>query len=398
MSERLNKVLSRAGVASRRAADRLIEAGRVKVNGTIVRVLGSRVDPGKDAVVVDGRLIPAIPADHTYLMLNKPRGYVTTLSDPEGRKTIRDLLRGTRRRVYPVGRLDYNSEGLLLLTDDGELGSRLMHPRNEVPKTYAVKVRGTPDPASLARLRTGIVVEGRPTRPAEVAVLRRGDNAWVEVSGLKETALQLAGDNYPTPDAIKDTCRTYLMQQVAEIKGKSEATLTPRVYNVPDGKQIVVVRGDKTKITLFGSPMVKETITFYDMIAPIGDQFEYAARAMEKNNELFETENANYAQKASSLEAKINEIQGQYTSDVQAKSQQYDTENPPAELDDMLTLIAETYGNAMGLRPMDVAGAVAARRDPEIGDQWLREGKARQVSPTGFTDRVMGRKVFAPEA
>jgi len=180
--ERLNKVISRAGVASRRGADRLIEEGRVTVNGETVGKLGMQVDPQRDVVKVDGVRIPAIPEHHTYLMLNKPRGYVTTMSDPEGRPTVKDLLRGIKAPVYPVGRLDFNSEGLLLMTDDGDLARDLMHPRNKVAKTYAVKVRGTPSNEALGRLRRGIRLEGRKTMPARLSISRRSANSWLQVT------------------------------------------------------------------------------------------------------------------------------------------------------------------------------------------------------------------------
>lgn len=179
--ERLNKVLARAGVSSRRGADRLIEEGRVTVNGSVVRELGARVEPD-DAVKVDGRRLPDAPAQHTYLVLNKPRGYVTTLSDPEGRPTIRSFLRGIRTRVYPVGRLDFNSEGLLLLTDDGELARDLMAPRSHVEKLYKVKVRGCPGRPALDRLRQGVRWEGRKSLPAtRVRIVQPGSNAWLEI-------------------------------------------------------------------------------------------------------------------------------------------------------------------------------------------------------------------------
>jgi pseudouridine synthase len=180
--ERLNKVLSRAGVASRRGADRLIEEGRVTVNGETVGKLGLQIDPRRDVVKVDGVRIPPIPERHTYLMLNKPRGYVTTMSDPEGRPTVKDLLRGIKAPVYPVGRLDFNSEGLLLLTDDGDLARDLMHPRSKVAKTYAVKVRGTPSNDALGRLSRGIRLEGRKTMPARLSISRRGPNSWLQVT------------------------------------------------------------------------------------------------------------------------------------------------------------------------------------------------------------------------
>jgi pseudouridine synthase len=180
--ERLNKVLAHAGIASRRAADALIRSGRVEVNGSVVRELGARVDPARDAVRVDGRRIRPVPRAHSYWMLNKPAGYVTTLSDPQGRPTIVDLLRGIRSRVFPVGRLDWSTEGLLLLTDDGELGRDLMHPGRRVPKTYAVKVRGAPDEPALRRLREGVRLDGRRTLPAAVRLARPGANCWLEIT------------------------------------------------------------------------------------------------------------------------------------------------------------------------------------------------------------------------
>ena len=180
-TERLNKVIARAGIASRRAADRLIEEGRVTVNGREVRELGLRIDTHSDAVKVDGKRIPAPSATPTWILMHKPKGYVTTLSDPEGRPTVRDLLRGVRGRVWPVGRLDYATEGLLLLTDDGELARQLRHPSGKVPKTYHGKGHGRPDAATIERLAAGPRVAGRKALPARVRLLRTGRNAWVEI-------------------------------------------------------------------------------------------------------------------------------------------------------------------------------------------------------------------------
>jgi pseudouridine synthase len=180
--ERLHKALARAGVASRRAAERLIRSGRVTVNGRVVDGLGSQVDPVRDAILVDGRRIPSPPAHNTYLALNKPRGCLTTLEDPRGRATIRDLIGEVGTRVFPVGRLDFHSEGLLILTDDGELARELTHPRSHVPKTYHVKVHGSPDARALERLRLGVVLDGRRTLPARVRLLRPGENPWLEIS------------------------------------------------------------------------------------------------------------------------------------------------------------------------------------------------------------------------
>lgn len=169
MEVRLQKILSAAGIASRRAAERLIVDGRISVNGRMVTELGARADPATDDVRVDGQRVGK-PAVLRYLLLNKPVGVVTTRSDPEGRPTVVSLL-GSSEYLYPVGRLDYDSEGLVLLTNDGDLAARLMHPRNEVPKVYQARVRGVPDERALARLARGVVLDGRRTAPADVRLL-----------------------------------------------------------------------------------------------------------------------------------------------------------------------------------------------------------------------------------
>lgn len=181
--ERLQKFLAHAGVASRRHAEELITAGAVTVNGAVVRELGVRVDPARDEVRVRGRLVrPAI--EPLYLMLNKPPDVVTTASDPQGRRTVLDLLPPAWRvaRVYPVGRLDLDTEGLLLLTNDGELALRLTHPRYALPKEYAALVGGRPSAEAIHRLERGIFLpdETRPTAPARVWLQRsQGDATWV---------------------------------------------------------------------------------------------------------------------------------------------------------------------------------------------------------------------------
>jgi len=170
MSERLQKILSQAGVASRRLAEELIAQGRVQVNGTTVTELGSKADPDADEIKVDGRRIRT-QARKRYILLHKPRGYITSRSDPQGRPTVIDLLRGVREYIYPVGRLDYDSEGLLLLTNDGDLAARLTHPRHEVDKVYEARVRGIPDEHALERLAKGVTIEGQRTAPAKVRLL-----------------------------------------------------------------------------------------------------------------------------------------------------------------------------------------------------------------------------------
>jgi 23S rRNA pseudouridine2605 synthase len=172
-SARLQKILSAAGVASRRAAEVLIQEGRVTVNGQTVTELGTKADPDVDDIRVDGRRVK--PAQRRrYILLYKPRGYITSRSDPQGRPTVIDLLEkgGVREYVYPVGRLDYDSEGLLLLTSDGELAARLTHPRHGVPREYEARVRGVPDRQELARLSKGIVIDGRRTAPAHVTIAK----------------------------------------------------------------------------------------------------------------------------------------------------------------------------------------------------------------------------------
>ncbi len=181
--ERLQKLLARAGLASRRGAEEFLRQGRVTVNGAVAG-LGDKADPERDAIKVDGQLL-RLPTGHRYLLLNKPRGYLVTRSDPEGRPTVYDLLaKGRGKGLFPVGRLDYHSEGLLLLTDDGELAQRVAHPRHGCTKTYRVRVRGRPDKAALDRLRAGIVLNRRRTAPARIRLLRgpAGEaNAQLEV-------------------------------------------------------------------------------------------------------------------------------------------------------------------------------------------------------------------------
>ena len=173
---RLQKILSAAGIASRRAAETLIVEGRVTVNGATVTELGSKADPDRDDIRVDGRRVKA-PARRRYILLNKPRGYITSRSDPQQRPTVIDLLTtgGVREYVYPVGRLDYDSEGLLILTSDGELAAHLTHPRHGIGREYHVHVRGVPDERALERLRHGIPLDGQRTAPATVNVLREID-------------------------------------------------------------------------------------------------------------------------------------------------------------------------------------------------------------------------------
>jgi 23S rRNA pseudouridine2605 synthase len=180
--ERLQKILAHAGVASRRASEALIEQGRVTVNGQTVTVLGFKVDPRRDIIVVDGQRLPKPSAKLVYIMLNKPRDVLTTVSDDRGRQTVLDLI-DVEERVYPVGRLDLKSEGLILLTNDGELAEKLTHPRSHLEKEYLVLVAGRPSTLTLVRWRRGeIEVEGKPVGRAVVERLKiEGDNTWLKI-------------------------------------------------------------------------------------------------------------------------------------------------------------------------------------------------------------------------
>ncbi len=178
--ERLQKVLANAGVASRRKAEELIVEGRVTVNGQTVTELGSKADPDTDHIKVDGRLIKATE-NFLYIALNKPDNVVSTASDPQRRTTVLDLIKGVKGRVYPVGRLDYHSTGLILLTNDGEFANAITSASSKVPKTYLVKSKGQLTPEEEERFRTGVPLSGRRTSPAGLRLVRRGDNPWYEV-------------------------------------------------------------------------------------------------------------------------------------------------------------------------------------------------------------------------
>lgn len=180
MNERIQKVLSRAGVASRRAAERLLLEGRVSVNGEVVRELGSKADPETDVITVDGTRVRAV-RQHVYLLLNKPKGVVSTRRDPQGRTTVMDLV-PPAPGLFPVGRLDVTTEGLILLTNDGGFAERVAHPRYEVARVYHAKVHRVPDAETLGRLRRGVRCEGELLTADRVRVIEAEKNAWLEVT------------------------------------------------------------------------------------------------------------------------------------------------------------------------------------------------------------------------
>lgn len=185
-SERLQKILASAGVCSRRKAEELILLGHVSVNGVVVNTLGAKANPYEDAIAVDGNTIETAHKQHVYYLLNKPRGYVSTTEDPQGRPTVMDLLSDVKERVYPVGRLDYASEGLLLFTNDGELANKLMHPSSEVRRTYSVKISGKLPESILQTLRKGVQLSDGFVKPVRVY---RGEHGrgkeWINIE-IKE--------------------------------------------------------------------------------------------------------------------------------------------------------------------------------------------------------------------
>lgn len=188
-AERLQKIIAAAGIASRRKAEGLITQGLVSVNGQIITELGAKADLEHDHIKVNGKLLQGAQR-HAYFLLHKPKGYVTTSSDPEGRPTVLDLMKEPGLRLYPVGRLDYATEGLLLITNDGDLANLLTKASSHVPKTYLVKVSGVPPEEALEKLRAGVRIpegEGKNARyvrtsPARVALFKRGENPWFEVT------------------------------------------------------------------------------------------------------------------------------------------------------------------------------------------------------------------------
>lgn len=191
--ERLQKIIAHAGYASRREAESMIREGRVTVNGRVVTELGSRADPNRDHIKIDGKLITRAET-HRYILLYKPKEVMTTVEDPQGRRTVIDLIKGVRERIYPVGRLDFHSEGLILLTNDGDLAYKVSHPKHGSVKTYHVKVRGVPTERIVEKLERGITIDGKRTLPCQIARMKttRGEdegNSWFEVK-LREGRTQ----------------------------------------------------------------------------------------------------------------------------------------------------------------------------------------------------------------
>lgn len=237
--ERLQKIIAAAGITSRRKAEELIQSGLVSVNGATVTELGSKADPEKDSIRVNNKLLKGAER-HEYIALHKPRGYVTTVSDPEGRPTVMELIR-TRARLYPIGRLDFNSEGLLLLTNDGDLAHKLMKAASHIPKVYLVKVAGQPEPEQLRRLRAGVTIaeERDPKRrvrtaPAQVRVIKEADNPWLEVT-LHE------GRNRQIRKMFEEI--GHHVEKIRRVRyGPLELDLSPGEFRPLSAKEIILLR------------------------------------------------------------------------------------------------------------------------------------------------------------
>jgi len=223
--ERLQKILAGAGVASRRKAEEMIAAGRVTLNGKVVTEQGTKADAERDEICVDGKRLKGAE-QAVYFLLHKPKGYVTTVSDPEGRKTVMELLPKGGERIYPVGRLDYASEGLLLMTNDGALAQKLTKASSHVPKTYLVKIRGKVGEPALARLRRGIEIklgDGRrvKTSPAKIRLAEDAPNPWYEVELIE-------GRNRQIRRMFEEV--GFLVEKIRRVK------LGPLTLDVPPGK------------------------------------------------------------------------------------------------------------------------------------------------------------------
>jgi 23S rRNA pseudouridine2605 synthase len=228
MMERLQKVIAQSGVCSRRQAEGLIIAGRVMVNGSAVTQLGSKVDPSRDSIKVDGKRL-RLDQPRIYLLLNKPKGYICTLSDPEGRPKVGDLIRGISQKLFPVGRLDYASEGLLLLTNDGEFAHLIASAGEHCPKTYQVKVRGNPTQDQLKKISRGFSLEGEFIAPCHIQSFKAGENPWfnVKLTEGKNNQIRRMFDHIGHPVVKLRRIQIAFLQDL-QLKSGAYRHLTPR--------------------------------------------------------------------------------------------------------------------------------------------------------------------------
>jgi pseudouridine synthase len=235
MQVRLQKIISQAGVTSRRKAEDLIREGRVRINGKTVFELGTKADPDRDTIDVDGKRIePKQPK--ISVLLNKPDGYITSLRDPEGRPTVKKLVDNIPVRLYPVGRLDYHTEGLLILTNDGDLAQKIEHPSHALEKIYLAKVKGVPEETKINKLRMGILLEGRKTLPAKIKVLETRKNAWLEIT-IRE------GRQNQIRKMFEEIGHPVLKLKRVAIGSIRDDNLKPGEYRMLKPQEIKVLRG-----------------------------------------------------------------------------------------------------------------------------------------------------------
>ena len=235
MQVRLQKIISQAGVTSRRKAEDLIREGRVRINGKTVFELGTKADPDRDTIDVDGKRIePKQPK--ISVLLNKPDGYITSLRDPEGRPTVKKLVDNIPVRLYPVGRLDYHTEGLLILTNDGDLAQKIEHPSHALEKIYLAKVKGVPEETKINKLRVGILLEGRKTLPAKIKVLETRKNAWLEIT-IRE------GRQNQIRKMFEEIGHPVLKLKRVAIGSIRDDNLKPGEYRMLKPQEIKVLRG-----------------------------------------------------------------------------------------------------------------------------------------------------------
>lgn len=267
MLERLQKIISAAGIASRRASEEMILAGRVTVNGIVMNELGSKADPAKDTICVDGRQL-VISSQKLYILLYKPVGYMTTLDDPDGRPVVTALLKDLDERVYPVGRLDYNTEGLLLLTNDGDWANRLMHPRHEIEKEYHVRVRGKVHSSQLAHLAHGVDIDERKTAPAKVRIIKEGEqNDWFSITihegrnrqvrrmceAVSLTVVRLRRVRYGSVTMVGLKPGEYRMLTAAEVEGLRNNAPTPVMTKNSPRKEVKPPAAEKPQSRFKGT-------------------------------------------------------------------------------------------------------------------------------------------------
>lgn len=239
MQIRLQKIISQAGVTSRRKAEDLIREGRVRINGKTVFELGTKADPDRDTIDVDGKRIePKQP--RISVLLNKPDGYITSLRDPEGRPTVKKLVDSIPVRLYPVGRLDYHTEGLLILTNDGDLAQKIEHPSHALEKIYVAKVKGVPEGNKIDNLRTGIVLEGRKTLPAKIKILETRKNAWLEIT-IRE------GRQNQIRNMFEEIGHPVLKLKRVAIGAIRDDNLKPGEYRMLKPQEIKFLRGSQSR-------------------------------------------------------------------------------------------------------------------------------------------------------